>query len=135
MLLSYANLLLVFLPVCLAGPIDQPALSDVRTESGETSDPGQFNGGSVNAALPGNLVASIPGEDYYSSINFITGLALGALAEHSSGVQQSAQDRSMHLPAAEQTDANPESSTDFLIAKVAKEISPSRMAQEVEENL
>lgn len=58
-----------------------------------------------------------PGEDYSSSINLITGPALGVLAEPFSGVQQSAQDRSVLLSAAEQTDANPESSTDFLIAQ------------------
>lgn len=122
MLLSLASLLLVFLPVCLAGPIDQPAFGDIGTGSGETSDPGQFNGGLGNAALTGNLVASIPSEDYSSSIDFITGAALGAFAEPSSGVQQSANDQST---LAEQTDANPEGSTDFLIAQSRQGVSPT----------
>lgn len=126
MLLSHANLLFVFLPVCLAGPIDQPALGDVGTGSGENSGPGQFNGELDNAALTGNLVAETPGEDYSSSINLITDPALGALPESSSGVQQSAQDRSTLLSAAEQTDANPERSTEFLIAQSREGVVPPR---------
>lgn len=124
MLLSHANLLFMFLPVCLAGPIDQPALGDVGTGSGETSGPGQFNGELDNAALTGNFVAATPGEDYSSSINLITDPALGALPESSSGVQQSAQDRSTLLSAAEQTDANPERATEFLIAQSREGVVP-----------
>lgn len=116
----------MFLPVCLAGPIDQPALGDVGTGSSETSGPGQFNGELDNAALTGNLVAATPGEDYSSSINLITDPALGALPESSSGVQKSAQDRSTLLSAAEQTDANPERSTEFLIAQSREGVVPPR---------
>ena len=68
MLLSHANPFLVFLSVCLAGLIDQPALGDIETGNGKTYNPGQSNGGLGKAALTGNLVAAIAGEDYSSSI-------------------------------------------------------------------
>ena len=66
--LLHANLFLVFLPVCLAGLIDRPALGDIGTGNNKTYNPGQSNGGLGKAATTGNLVAAIAGEDYLSSI-------------------------------------------------------------------
>lgn len=49
-----------FFLFALPGPIDQPALGDVGTGSGETSGRAQFSGELHNAALTGNLVAATP---------------------------------------------------------------------------
>lgn len=84
------------------------------------------NGGFDNAALTGNLVAAIPGEDFSSSNSFVMGPALETQIDQSRGLQKSTQDKCTIMSAAEQTDANPEAASDFFIAQSSR---PAQLLQ------